>query len=383
MKITPMLDDRYDVSHHPVVIRITHQRQRRFIPTGFKIEKKYWNGKEVYRHPEAAIINSRITAIIDQAKQYYAQCMLHGKPVNLSFITQSSEARSLNQFLQHRAKMYEKKGQHTMAGRTLHIDLEWKQCFGREVTFEEISIDMLNDYEAWLIDQKNNPNTRIKKFRSLGQWFDEGNKAADKVLPNPFKNYKIKPKPVSKEKLSEEDIRLIEHLSIQPGPVNDARNLYLFSNYTRGQRFEVCISCKRSQIKKGRIIFQANKGGKHISVKIHARLKSILDQYNGKGFIFPYVNELPDDPREYKKVMDVLNVQVNRELKVVAALAGIAPFTFHQARHTFAYHLKKTTDSIHVIKDALAHSSSQTTEIYLKTLDDTVLDKEMEKLYGS
>ncbi|WP_350340315.1 tyrosine-type recombinase/integrase [Paraflavitalea speifideaquila] len=43
------------------------------------------------------------------------------------------------------------------------------------------------------------------------------------------------------------------------------------------------------------------------------------------------------------------------------------------ARHTFAFHLKHTSDNIHVIKDALGHSDSHTTEIYLENLDDEVL----------
>jgi integrase/recombinase XerD len=67
----------------------------------------------------------------------------------------------------------------------------------------------------------------------------------------------------------------------------------------------------------------------------------------------------------------------------VAQLAGITlNLSFHISRHSFAWHLKQTTDNIHVIQDSLAHSRSATTEIYLKALDDEALDPEMEKLYG-
>lgn len=54
---------------------------------------------------------------------------------------------------------------------------------------------------------------------------------------------------------------------------------------------------------------------------------------------------------------------------------------FHMARHTFAFHLKKKTDNIHIIKDSLGHSRSYTTELYLQALDDERLDEEMDKLY--
>jgi site-specific recombinase XerD len=82
-------------------------------------------------------------------------------------------------------------------------------------------------------------------------------------------------------------------------------------------------------------------------------------------------------------MIDSLNVIVNRNLKIVAAVAGITKgLTFHTARHTFATHLQGVTENIHVIRDSLGHSKSQTTEIYLKSLSDERLDKDMDKLYG-
>jgi integrase len=129
-------------------------------------------------------------------------------------------------------------------------------------------------------------------------------------------------------------------------------------------------------------MFKTNKGNKHISVKIHSRLQAIIDAYEG-DFLFPFVKAMPGCKKEYKKMIDSLNVVVNRNLKIVADLAGITKvLTFHIARHTFAFHLKKKTDSIHVISDSLGHSRSQTTEIYLQSLDDEYLDKELDKLYG-
>jgi len=74
---------------------------------------------------------------------------------------------------------------------------------------------------------------------------------------------------------------------------------------------------------------------------------------------------------------------VNRDLKTIAALCNIKKnLTFHMARHTFADHLKQTSTSIHVIQDSLGHSDARTTQMYLTSLGDERLDKEMDKLYG-
>jgi integrase len=99
--------------------------------------------------------------------------------------------------------------------------------------------------------------------------------------------------------------------------------------------------------------------------------------------LFPYVKELPEDAKEYLKLIDSRNVIINRNLKIVAGLAGVsAELSFHIARHTFAFHMKKKSDNIHVIKEALGHSKSSTTEQYLQSLDDEFIDREIDKLYG-
>lgn len=376
------LDTRYDKDHHPIVIRIAHGHKRKYIPTGFKVEEKYWDGKRVTKHRDAAIINSRISDIISQAERYFAECHTSGKQINLNMIGSGPKGASFNEYLIHRAKQYDKKEMIIMARKTRRIEKELKECFSGDIYFTELTADNLREYEAWLIGQGNSNNTRHKKFKFLQQFFTQAAEEGRTDQPNVFKSYKINVKPVQKEKLTEAEIKAIEDLKLQPGPVNDARNLFLFSYFAKGARFENCITFKRDQIVKGRLLFRTNKGNKFISVKIHDRLKKIIDQYKGKGFLFPYVTEIPEKKKDYIKMIDVANVIVNRNLKIVAGLAEIKPFTFHVARHTLAYHLKKLTNSIHVIQEALGHTSQRTTEIYLKALDDEILDGEMKKLYG-
>jgi len=199
---------------------------------------------------------------------------------------------------------------------------------------------------------------------------------------NPFENYKIQTFPSKKEKLTIEEIRAIEELELS-GPYNDARNLFLFSYYAKGARFENCIFLERKDIRDGRIYFETNKGHKNLSVLISAKLKRILDQYPTGQYVFPYIKETPENEFIYRSVKDSANTMVNRYLKVVTGLAKIQiPVTFHQARHSISFHLKKAGVNINAIQDVLGHSSVRTTEIYLKSLDDESLDEEMKKVYG-
>lgn len=403
--VKPLLDTRYQSKDktYPVIVRVRDGSQVRDMPTGWKITEKYWKGKEVGSgHPEAAYINSKIADLENQAKAYIANCKLKNRPIKLDLIGKAKASYSFNAFLQHRAAQYAAKELFNMESKTKRFDKELRVCFteglkfddlnddelkkkplrGREVYFEDFNQDLLRQYEAFLIKLPNTNNTRQRKFEFLGKFYQEAIRDGKAQAPNPFKDYKISSKPVKKEKLTEEEFKAIENLKLKPGPLNDARNLFLFSYYCKGARFENCITAKSSDIVNDRVMFRTNKGNKYISVKIHSRLKAVIDTYQGV-FLFPYVKAIPAGKREYKKMIDSLNAVVNRYLKVIAEFAGVTKnISFHIARHSFAFHLKKTTNSIHVISDSLGHSNSRTTEVYLQALDDEFLDAEMDKLYG-
>lgn len=403
--VKPLLYTKYQSKDktYPVIVRVREGKQTRDIPTGWKITEKYWKGTQVGSgHPDAIYINSKIAEIESQAKAYIADCKLKNRPIKLDLIGQQRASYSFNAFLLHRAKQYAAAEMYVMEAKVRRFDREFRVCFtpgltfddldedtrlkrplrGNETYFDDINQDLLRVYETFLINQGNVNNTRHKKFEFLGKFYTEAVNDGKAQEPNPFKLYKIQSKPVRKEKLTEEELKAIEALQLKPGPVNDARNLFLFSYYCKGARFENCITAKRLDVVNDRVMFRTNKGNKYISVKIHTRLQAIIDTYIG-DFLFPFIKAMPAGKKEYKKKIDSLNVIVNRNLKIVADLAGITKaLTFHIARHTFAFHLKKKTDSIHVISDSLGHSRSQTTEIYLQSLDDEYLDKELDKLYG-
>lgn len=367
----------------PIVIRIRDGNKVREIPTKKKVAEKYWTGSEVSRkHPDAAVINSIIFSMISEAKTFIATAQLQKKTVRIELIGKERDSFSFNEFLEHKRKQYVQKEQHVIARKVRRFDVDLKDCFSREIYFDDLTADLLHDFEAYLIKKGNVNNTRHKKFKFLQELYTQAVETGKANLPNPFKAYKIVKKPVKKDKLTKEEISKIESLDLQLGAVNDARNLFLFSYYCKGVRFENCLTVKRSDIKNERIYFRSNKGNKFISVKLHARLKAIIDQYDCAEFVFPFITSLPDTKLKYLELISSKNVVVNRNLKTVAALAELPiNLTFHIARHSVAYHLMEHA-SIHVIKETLGHSDYRTTEIYLKELGDTVIDRDMEKLYG-
>lgn len=407
--IKPFLDNRQarKSAYYPVVVKVSHQGKNKHLPTGYSIEEKFWDGKKVSgKHPDAGIINAKITQLSSEVEKYIADCVLHNKPIRVEVIGTGKISASFTQYLKSRVDHYKARKSFVQARKLERYVTELIESFGREVYFEDLTKETLRKYESYLIGNNNVGNTRQRKFSRLRQLFDNAMEEGKASGPNPFSRYHIASTPPKKEKLTENEIEALEKLELPPGPINDARNLFLFSYYCKGARFENCVLMLKSHIKDGRIAWRINKGKRSLSVKIHNKLQEVLNQYREHDgfFIFPFADKFIDHPKygaavktyvknkgeilegkdvHHIKLIDVLNVTIGRHLDEVARLLEWTdPLNFHKARHSFAFHMKKRTDSISVIQDSLGHKDQRTTEIYLKSLDDEQLDGEMQKLYG-
>lgn len=386
---TVLLNTRYKSKNdtYPIVIRISDGKKQMLYNTGYKVLKEQFKNGEVKKHVDALIINSRIDEKLRSARRYIDDCRERNRKVDFNLIFKTKQSYSFIDYLRHRATQYEQKGQIEMRFKVNRFALELQECF-TELYFDEINQDTLRTFDAFLIKNNCN-NTRAKKFSFLRMFYDNAVLDGKANSPNPFKSYKINLEPVRKEKLSVSDIKKLEEIELADGAISCARDIFLFSYYCKGQRFETCITLQKQQIYNKRIHFQSNKGKKFLSVLIHSKLEQILEKYiqdhkdcHLTEILFPFLKDIPENKTKYRSVIGSQNVIVNRNLKKLAVLCGIKPFSFHIARHSFAYHMKGLTDNIHVIKDSLGHSRSSTTEIYLQSLDDERLDSEMRKLYG-
>lgn len=384
--VTVLLNERYASKDNtfPIIIRVEHQGQRRKIPIGYKVEKRYWTGRQVKGLSDAPIINAALSNKLAEINHYLADCQLYGKPIHMDLIGSGKLSYSFTEYLLHRAAQYKAADKIVMDRKVRRWAFEVEQVGGGNVYFADLTPDFLRRLELAMIQAGNVENTRNKKFLFLQRFYDAAVREKKAELPNPFKSHKIPVKPVKKDKLTAAQITALENLELPAGDLNNARNLFLFSFYTKGQRFEVCVTARREQIKGDRIYFRTNKGNEFVSVLIHARLQAILDQYpeTVTGLIFPYMPHIPTDKEKYINLVGSKNALVNLALKAVGSHIGAPWLKFHDARHSFAYQLKKVTNNLHVVQDALQHSSQQITQLYVNALEDDRLDSEMEKLYG-
>ncbi len=158
-----------------------------------------------------------------------------------------------------------------------------------------------------------------------------------------------------------------------------AVDLFLFSFYCRGINMADIAALTNQNIKDGRLIYERKKTGKMYNVRINEKAAEIMRQYARKedARLFPiYSTGIHETDLQKFNRLHKITGKVNLALKSVAEMIGVPVdgFVFYTARHTYATALKKKGVGIAVIAEALGHSDIRTTEDYLKSFGDEVLD---------
>ncbi|SHG15936.1 Phage integrase family protein [Arenibacter palladensis] len=144
----------------------------------------------------------------------------------------------------------------------------------------------------------------------------------------------------------------------------------------RGMNFVDLVKLKVSDIHQDRIFYGRSKTGDQISVRITEELSEILGCYTvGKAkddYLFPA--NYYGSTRHYEKYK-TLRRRMNGHLKTIAKDAGIEEhFTTYTIRHSWATIAKYMGIPTKVISEGLGHNSLKTTQIYLRSFTNHVLD---------
>lgn len=193
-----------------------------------------------------------------------------------------------------------------------------------------------------------------------------------------------------KNKLTNKEIEAIAKLNIREDILkNHARNIFLVQFYFRGMRIGDALRLEWSDIKNGRLQYDANKTGNSYDMKIVKSCMNILDQYKDTGtyYIFPFLRlKEPGVPtKEFKTELKNRTMVINRNLKEIAKDCGIdKTLTTHIARHSFASIAdQQLGGDLKTLQGLFGHSTREMTEIYIRDIrrvDD--LDDAADKVLG-
>lgn len=153
-----------------------------------------------------------------------------------------------------------------------------------------------------------------------------------------------------------------------------ARDLFLFSLYTRGMPFVDMAFLRKSDLAGETLSYRRRKTGQLLSVHWEPCMQDILYLHpSTTRYLLPIITH--EDGTERTQYENVLHL-VNAKLKRVATLVGApTPFSFYAARHSWGTLAKARGIPLSVISDALGHDSETTTRIYLASLSPDIIDE--------
>ena len=260
--------------------------------------------------------------------------------------------------------------------------------YKNKVCFEDINEGWLNGYKAFMLKQGKSATTVQIYLRNLRTIFNLAIKQgyiSEKHYP--FKNYTIGTSAKSKSVLYATDLkRLWEY---EGATLREKRSLgYFWMSYlTNGCNFKDLAYMKFKDLKGDTLTFIREKtkntntvADKQITVYVHDEIRNIINTWGNKPgspeeYIFPILNgrkTAVEKEGRRKKIQR----QINDNLKSIGKKLGIEEkVILAVCRHSFATHLKISGTPTSFISDAMGHSSSRTTENYLKSIP---LDKARE-----
>jgi len=239
---------------------------------------------------------------------------------------------------------------------------------GEDVPLDGITPFLMQQYEAWLKSSDASLNTISFYMRKLRAVY---NQAVERGLTEqcyPFRHVYTGKDKTAKRAVPMTTIKKVKALDLKDNPSLElARDMFLFSFYTRGMSFVDMANLKTGNVQSGFLVYRRHKTGQQLTIKWEKCMKELVDKYAESSF----------ERGQYKRIQ----YRINYNLKQVSELAGITPaLTMYVARHSWASIAKAKNIPISTISEGMGHDSESTTRIYLASLDATVVDKANKKI---
>lgn len=246
---------------------------------------------------------------------------------------------------------------------------------------EDIMLDCLTSqimeaYEAWHQSRGVAPNTISFYTRILRAVYNRAVEEEVVENRNPFRHVYTGVDKTVKRALPLPVIKKIKALDLSLAPALDyARDMFMMSFMLRGMSFIDMAYLRKTDLSNGYVIYRRRKTGQQLTIEWTKEMQLILDKYpeNASDYLLPIIRNPGTNERcAYRNA----GYNINHNLKKIAKKVGVSiPLTLYVARHSWASAAKAKGIPISVISEGMGHDSETTTQIYLASLDASVVDK--------
>lgn len=246
----------------------------------------------------------------------------------------------------------------------------------RDVALADFDSDLMQAYEVWLRAGGLCPNSASYYMRNLRAIYNRAVERELTVQNHPFRHVYTGVDKTVKRAVPLRVIRRIRDMDLTDSPALDyARDMFMFSFYTRGMSFVDMAFLQKKDLHNGILSYRRRKTNQLLTIKWEKPMQDIVDKYDttASPYILPIIRDIGrDGRRQYKNVAHFVNIK----LKSIGRRINLdIPLTTYVARHGWASIARSKNIPLATISEAMGHDSETTTRIYLASLDTSVVDR--------
>lgn len=371
-----------------IFYQVIHERATKHILTDYHIFPDEWNaktakvivGKRSNRQSVIFTIKERIKWDLERLHRLISRLEKKGNSYTTDDVIDEfkryEQECSLFNFMELQIVKLKHKGKSRTAETYVSTLNSFKKFRNNEdIMMDALTSDIMEDYEAFLQKRGNIPNTISFYMRILRAIY---NRAVEQELiehRNPFRRVYTGVDKTQKRALPMSVIKKIHALDLGLNPALDyARDMFMMSFFLRGMSFIDMAFLRKTDLKNGSITYRRRKTNQKLTIGWTREMQTLLDKYpeNPTQYILPIIQKEGIDERlRYRSA----GYNINRSLKKIAKLVNVnIPLTLYCARHSWASAAKAKGIPLSVISEGMGHDSETTTQIYLASLETSVVD---------
>lgn len=369
-----------------IVCIVTCRRIERQISTGYKVFPEEWDGRRSrvipFYNERVDIIRSISQRLARDIKRLEDIIIELGNGNSLSsdevvrLFRETSAGQPFSRFMKELITQLKFSGRYrTSETYATALNSFTRFLEGNSVTLGEIDSDLMEGYEAYLKSHGVTMNTVSFYNRILRAAY---NRAVEKGLTpqrSPFRHVYTGVAKTAKRGVPVSVIRRIRDLDLSMDPAMDyARDIFMFSFYTRGMSFVDIAFLKKKDLKNGILSYCRKKTRQHLFVKWEKCMQDIVNKYDTSGtpYLLPVISSVADARVQYCNAAH----RINRGLGKIGRLLGLSsPLTTYVARHSWASIAVQRKVPLSAVSEAMGHGSESTTRIYLASLGASAADR--------
>lgn len=254
----------------------------------------------------------------------------------------------------------------------------------QDIPLQDISEKLIADYEVFLKRKGLTLNTVSFYMRIMRAIY---NKAVGRNIikdRNPFVHVFTQMTKTSKRAISLRILRKLAQAEIKNNTEKLARDLFLFSFYTRGMSFVDIAYLKKTDVNGSYLIYKRKKTGQELKVAWCKEMQELVDKHRSLDGTHLLGVLDSNSPKSLRKQYHYKQCLVNEALKRLADRLKLGVhLTMYVARHSWATIARQKHIPLSVICDGMGHNSEKTTQIYLKSVDAAIIDKSNARLIAA